>query len=46
MKATKTVMTDHVVAPSSQPSIRDHTTPSINLEAPEAANRMMTSRLT
>ena len=26
MNATSTAITDHVVAPSSQPSIRDHTT--------------------
>ncbi len=38
MKATRIVITDHVVAPSSQPSIRDQTTSSIKPEAPEATN--------
>ena len=44
MNATRTVITDQVVAPSNQPSIRDHTTSSINPEAPDAANRMMIPR--
>ena len=39
MNATRTAITAQVVAPSSQPSIRDQTTSSIRPEAPERANR-------
>ncbi len=42
MKATRIVITDHVVPPSSQPSIRDHTTSSIKPEAPDAAKSVTT----
>jgi hypothetical protein len=41
MNAMSTVITDHVVAPSNQPSIRDQTTSSVNPEAPDAANKTM-----
>jgi hypothetical protein len=37
-------MTYQVVAPSSQPIIRVQTALSIKLEAPDAANAMMTTR--
>ena len=37
MKATRTVITDQVVAPRNQPSIRDQTTSSIKPDAPDAA---------
>ena len=43
MKVMSTVITDQVVAPSSQPSIRDHTTSSIRPEAPDAVNSSSTA---